>query len=95
MQMKKVWIILIISSLLLNIGPALAQEDIAKKKKKSSRARWVQLFDGKTLNGWESFDKARWRVDENGVVIGEGPMGHLISNQTYTNLIKEKPATLQ
>ena len=84
--MKKFWISFIICSLLINATGVFAQETAQKKKKKGARAEWVQLFDGKTLNGWESFDKGRWRVDENGVVIGEGPMGHLISNQSYTNL---------
>jgi hypothetical protein len=46
---------------------------------------WCELFDGKTLSGWTSYDQGRWQVKD-GVVVGEGPMGHLISPGTYTNL---------
>ena len=47
---------------------------------------WLPLFDGKTLSGWTAFDKGRWTVATDGVLVGEGPMGHLISPLSYTNL---------
>jgi hypothetical protein len=47
---------------------------------------WIPLFDGKTLSGWTPYDQGRWKVTAEGVVVGEGPMGHLISPLTYTNL---------
>jgi hypothetical protein len=47
---------------------------------------WLPLFDGKTLSGWTAFDKGRWTVAADGVLVGEGPMGHLISPLSYTNL---------
>lgn len=31
-------------------------------------------------------DEGRWHITPEGVVVGEGPMGHLFSPQTYTNL---------
>jgi hypothetical protein len=47
---------------------------------------WIQLFDGKTLSGWEALDRGRWHVNAEGAVVGEGPVGHLFSPNTYTNL---------
>jgi hypothetical protein len=47
---------------------------------------WIKLFDGKTLSGWKAMDKGRWSVNAEGTVVGEGPVGHLFSPNTYTNL---------
>jgi putative membrane-bound dehydrogenase-like protein len=41
----------------------------------------VSLFDGKTLNGWES-DPAYWRV-ENGAIVGEIPQGQTLGHNTW------------
>ncbi len=39
--------------------------------------KWVELFDGKSLNGWKINESpASFRV-ENGMIIIEGPRGHL------------------
>src|SRR5882724_9290321 len=46
---------------------------------------WVRLYDGKTLSGWTTVAKNRWEVKD-GVVIGSGPVSHLFSPATYTNL---------
>ena len=29
---------------------------------------WVQLFDGKTLDGWDQVGKANWRVEDGAIV---------------------------
>jgi len=47
---------------------------------------WIPLFDGKTLSGWKIMDEGRWHVTPEGILVGEGPMGHLFSPNTYTNL---------
>ena len=43
---------------------------------------WVQLFNGKNLNGWvvHPEDKARWSVQD-GSIVGEGPVGHLYTER--------------
>jgi hypothetical protein len=43
---------------------------------------WVQLFNGKNLDGWKTHpkDKARWEVKD-GILIGSGPSGHLFSER--------------
>jgi hypothetical protein len=46
---------------------------------------WTKLFDGKTLSGWTTVGKNRWEVKD-GVVVGSGPVSHLFSPNTYTNL---------
>ncbi|HBY62912.1 MAG TPA: hypothetical protein DEH78_24075 [Solibacterales bacterium] len=50
--------------------------------------QWTPLFDGRSLNGWQTPGKARWSV-EDGVLIGrQGPNGEpgdLLSNERYTN----------
>jgi hypothetical protein len=46
---------------------------------------WIRLFDGKTLSGWTAPDPGQWEVKD-GILIGEGPVTHLFSPNTYTNL---------
>jgi 3-keto-disaccharide hydrolase len=43
---------------------------------------WVQLFNGKDLDGWVSLpeDKARWSVKD-GAIVGEGGVGHLYTER--------------
>ena len=43
---------------------------------------WVQLFNGKNLDGWIVVpgDKARWSVKD-GSIVGEGPVGHLYTKR--------------
>lgn len=46
---------------------------------------WIQLFDGKTLSGWKTFDPGCWSVNKEGILVGDGGRSHLFSPQTYTN----------
>lgn len=49
---------------------------------------WTDLFDGRSLNGWETTGKARWSV-ESGVLVGrqgeDGSAGDLFSKERFTN----------
>ncbi len=47
---------------------------------------WYQLFDGKTLSGWLTYDPESWKVDGEGNIIGDGPRGHLFSPNVYRNM---------
>lgn len=67
-------------------GTLLAQTDPGKPVAIPAGQGWIKLFDGKTLSGWMAMDKGRWSVNSEGVLVGEGPMGHLFSPNTYTNL---------
>ncbi len=56
---------------------------------KSDDDKWVQLFNGKNLDGWKTHpdDKARWSVKD-GNLVGEGPVGHLYSERDdYENFV--------
>ena len=54
----------------------------ADEAKKADDKGWVQLFNGKDLDGWESLpeDKARWSVKD-GAIVGEGGVGHLYTER--------------
>jgi hypothetical protein len=49
-----------------------------KEGKKDDGKDWVQLFNGKDLDGWmiHPEDKARWTVKDK-CIVGEGGVGHL------------------
>ena len=51
-------------------------------RKRTTMTGWVQLFNGKNLNGWvvHPEDKARWSVQD-GSIVGEGPVGHLYTER--------------
>jgi 3-keto-disaccharide hydrolase len=46
---------------------------------------WINLFDGKTLSGFTAPDPGQWEMKD-GILIGQGPVSHLFSPNTYTNL---------
>jgi len=52
---------------------------------------WVQLFDGKTMDGWDQVGTANWRVEDGALVAdkstapnGQGG-GHLVTKNSYKN----------
>src|SRR3989337_2556849 len=47
----------------------------------SKKAGFVQLFDGKTLNGWEG-DTNYWRV-ENGCLVGEITPDNVLKTNSF------------
>jgi hypothetical protein len=54
---------------------------------------WVELFDGKTLEGWQQLGgKARYSI-ENGAIVGKTvantPNSFLTTKQNYTDFILE------
>jgi|ERR1043166_6877561 hypothetical protein len=52
---------------------------------KPDKNGWITLFDGKTLEGWKSPNPECWEVKE-GAIFGHGPVAHLFTQNTYTNL---------
>jgi hypothetical protein len=52
--------------------------DDKKEAKKDDGKDWVQLFNGRDLDGWmiHPEDKARWTVKDK-CIVGEGGVGHL------------------
>jgi hypothetical protein len=48
---------------------------------------WTQLFDGKTLTGWDQIGEANWRVEDGAIVADKGKGGFLVSKDSYKNLM--------
>jgi len=48
-------------------------------------AGWINLFDGKTLNGWTPEMAAKWHVADGAIVADAGDYGWLRSNRAFTN----------
>src|SRR6185503_7430664 len=73
-------------SLFMSANALAAETDSGKPlSNKPGRDGWIRLFDGKTLSGWTAPDAGQWEVKD-GVLIGQGPVSHLFSPNTYTNL---------
>jgi hypothetical protein len=72
--MKKTVILLFLSLTALFGNSIVAQTDTS----------WTSLFNGKDLNGWFVRGKAIWKVQD-GVLIGEGGMGHIYTDLTCTD----------
>ncbi|RYF68390.1 MAG: DUF1080 domain-containing protein, partial [Cytophagaceae bacterium] len=51
------------------------------QSKKAKKDGFVQIFDGKTLNGWEG-DPTYWRV-ENGALVGEITPSTLLKTNSF------------
>jgi hypothetical protein len=47
-------------------------------------AEWITLFDGKTLDNWNSIGTAKWKV-EDGAAVADNGNGFLVSKAAYTN----------
>ena len=50
----------------------------------NAKPRWIKLFNGKDLTGWFVRGKAVWSVQD-GILVGEGGMGHIYTDATCTN----------
>ena len=47
---------------------------------------WTQLFDGKSLDGWEQVGTANWRVEDGALVADKSTSpqgGHLVTKNSY------------
>ena len=68
----------------MTIGIALAGED---------KEKWVDLFDGKTLNGWvQRGGKANYRAEDGAIVgstVPNTPNSFLCTEKNYSNFILE------
>ena len=72
---------ILFGGLALAASPVISADD-----KKDDDKDWVQLFNGKDLEGWMT-DKAKWEVKE-GVLVGTGEAGHLFSKRgDYENFV--------
>ena len=65
----------------------------AQKQKQHSKDGFVQIFDGKTLTGWEG-DSTYWRV-ENGNLVGEITPTTLLKTNSFIIWRKGTPADFE
>jgi len=71
--------------MILRILPTLAVLAVAASctlpPASAADEKWVALFDGKTLDGWKTYDgKGNWAVKD-GVIEGSGPASHLFTEK--------------
>lgn len=57
---------------------------------KNKKEKWISLFDGKSLNGWKMSENINSIKVEEGLIVVNGPRGHLfyegeVSNHTFKN----------
>jgi hypothetical protein len=48
---------------------------------------WVQLVDGKSMDGWTPTGEANWRVEDGAIVADKGKGGHLVTKDSYKNFM--------
>jgi len=48
-----------------------------------AQSAWTELFDGKTLNGWNRIGEANWRVENGEIVADGGKGGYLVTPANY------------
>jgi hypothetical protein len=89
MQSTAPWRLLLFSTALLVTSSLRAQTPVIEGvpvPHVPNATGWIQLFDGKTLSGWQTFDAGRWTIDGEGQLVGRGDRSHLFSPKTYKNL---------
>ncbi len=80
--MQRRWAVAAAAVMGLCAALAPAADEPKKDEPKKDDGGWVQIFNGKNLNGWvvHPEDKARWSVQD-GAIVGEGPVGHLYTER--------------
>jgi hypothetical protein len=53
-------------------------------KELKGKERWTNLFDGNNLNSWDIIGDAKWRIENDEIVVTGGD-GYLVSKQEYDN----------
>jgi hypothetical protein len=51
---------------------------------------WVQLFDGKSLDGWNKVGESNWRVEDGAIVVDKmtgKDAGYLVSKDSYKDFV--------
>jgi hypothetical protein len=56
---------------------AISLLTISCSAQKKMSSKWISLFDGKSLNGWQVGDHASTFSIENGTIMVNGPVAHL------------------
>src|SRR4029450_10262922 len=67
------------------LAASVAAIQLAPQAVGQTGSGWVQLFDGKSMDGWTSTGEANWRVEDGALVADKGKGGHLITKDSYKN----------
>ncbi len=51
----------------------------------TNHSDWVELFDGKTLDGWKAQGEVNWRVEEGVIVADTGEISLLTTGRKFQN----------
>ena len=57
----------------------------ARLASKECAEGWVRLFDGHTLFGWETNDKANFRIEDGAIVVDQGAQCLMCTSSTWGN----------
>jgi hypothetical protein len=70
--MKLPWLVVLVGACLTSACSVTPDEAPGKKVNE-----WIQIFDGKTLDGWQANENPEaWSVKD-GAIVGDGPVSHL------------------
>lgn len=76
---------LALAAILLFLGRAAGTDSTTKRELKDQG--FVELFDGKTLSGWEANESPEsWTIQPDGSVRGQGRRSHLFSLGEFTDV---------
>lgn len=56
---------------------------VATRASTLAQAGWTELFDGKTLSGWNRLGEANWRVEDSVIIADGGKGGYLVTPANY------------
>ena len=73
--------------LAISIGSIASAQETEETKKEDDTKKWISLFDGKTMDGWEKVGKKEsvWEVKD-GALCGSGVQSMLVHTKTaYKN----------
>ncbi|HRR25889.1 MAG TPA: DUF1080 domain-containing protein [Acidobacteriota bacterium] len=70
------------------LGSPIRFRNLEIERLEAGRDEWLELCNGKDLDGWEVRGAAPWRVD-NGVIAAGGGDGYLITRRSFSSFVFE------
>lgn len=68
---------------------ALFSLALVKNEAQAQKGKWVKLFDGKTTNGWHSWQESsvlpQWKVEDGAIVLAEKGGKDLVTDKEYAD----------
>src|SRR5258708_3708065 len=54
---------------------------------------WIEMFDGKTLNGWKANERSESLTVQDGAIVGDGEASHLFWMVANARTASSKPTS--